>query len=182
MLIAQAKKKENIAEYILYMWQVEDQIRAFGLDIDLIQAKIIDAYDQPDKVKADIRSWYESLIDMMKREGVAEKGHIQLNKNVIIDLTDLHNRLLASSKETFYQMTYYKVLPFIVELRAKASGAEVCEIETCLNLMYGLLMLHLQHKAISKGTQEAARHVSEFLGLLAVKFKQDRDEGLDLDN
>ena len=34
MIIASQKKKENIAEYLLYMWQIEDIIRAYGLDID----------------------------------------------------------------------------------------------------------------------------------------------------
>ncbi len=37
MIIASQKKKENIAEYLLYMWQIEDIIRAYGLDIDQIQ-------------------------------------------------------------------------------------------------------------------------------------------------
>ena len=42
MYIASKKRKENIAEYILYMWQVEDMIRANGCDIDRIKANIID--------------------------------------------------------------------------------------------------------------------------------------------
>ena len=41
MIIASQKKKENIAEYLLYMWQIEDIIRAYGLDIDQIQKHII---------------------------------------------------------------------------------------------------------------------------------------------
>ena len=28
MITASAKKRENIAEYLLYMWQIEDLIRA----------------------------------------------------------------------------------------------------------------------------------------------------------
>lgn len=43
MIIASQKKKENIAEYLLYMWQIEDIIRAYGLDIDQIQKHIIDS-------------------------------------------------------------------------------------------------------------------------------------------
>ena len=31
MKIASQKRKENIAEYLLYMWQIEDIIRANGL-------------------------------------------------------------------------------------------------------------------------------------------------------
>ena len=41
MYTASAKKKENIAEYLLYMWQIEDIIRAYKLDIDLICANIV---------------------------------------------------------------------------------------------------------------------------------------------
>ena len=34
MIIARQKRKENIAEYLLYMWQVEDLIRANKFDMD----------------------------------------------------------------------------------------------------------------------------------------------------
>ena len=55
MIIASQKKKENIAEYLLYMWQIEDIIRAYGLDIDQIQKHIIDSYDLPEEQKKSMR-------------------------------------------------------------------------------------------------------------------------------
>ena len=36
MLIAREKKKNNIAEYILYMWQLEDMLRALKLDMEQV--------------------------------------------------------------------------------------------------------------------------------------------------
>jgi len=42
MLVASQKRKENIAEYLLYMWQMEDIVRAFNLDIERIRQNIID--------------------------------------------------------------------------------------------------------------------------------------------
>ena len=36
MFVAQEKRKANIAEYIIYMWQVEDMIRALKLDMTRI--------------------------------------------------------------------------------------------------------------------------------------------------
>lgn len=120
MIVAKQKRKENIAEYLLYMWQVEDLIRANQFDIDSIRRTVIAQYDQPDDVKEEIAGWYEELIEMMRSEGVKEKGHIQLNKNVIIALTDLHLRLLKSTKEMVYGTAYYKTLPYIVQLRAKS--------------------------------------------------------------
>ena len=131
MLIAQKKRKENISEYLLYMWQVEDLIRANHFDSDEIRRNLVDRYDQPAAVKEEIARWYEELADMMRQEGVMERGHIQLNKNVIIALTDLHLRLLKSPKEMIYGSMYYKTLPYIVQLRAKSGGEDIPEIETC---------------------------------------------------
>jgi hypothetical protein len=181
MLIARGKKTENIAEYLLYMWQIEDLIRAFAFDIEKVQTHIIDHYDQPAEVKTEIREWYESLIDMMRLEDVTTKGHLQINKNVILELDELHNLLLNLPKENFYLMTYHKVLPLIVELRAKPGGKEYGEVETCLNLLYGLLLLRLQKKEISDETVQAATLISEFLRMLSAKYKQDKEEGLDLE-
>lgn len=174
MITASQKKRENIAEYLLYMWQIEDLIRANGLDIDKIQTSIIDQYKNltPEQ-KKEMREWYESLIDMMRREGVAEKGHLQLNKNVIIALDDLHRRLLADSKFAAYSAQFYHTLPIIVELRAKAGDEKAGEIETLFNALYGILMLRLQGKEISEETAQAAAQISKFLALLSHYYKQD---------
>ena len=176
MIIASQKKKENIAEYLLYMWQIEDLIRAYGLDIDRIQQQIIDPYDISPEQKKAMREWYESLIDMMHAEGV------ELNKNVLIDLTDLHLRLLKSTREPFYGAAFFKTLPYIVELRAKAGDEKAGELETCFNALYGVLLLRLQKKEIKPDTLKAIQQISSFLSLLAEKYKQDKAGELKLEN
>lgn len=182
MIIARQKRKENIAEYLLYMWQVEDLIRANHFDIDSIRRTVISQYDQPDEIKEGIAAWYEELIEMMRSEGVTEKGHIQLNKNVIITLTDLHLRLLKSTKEMIYGAAYYKTLPYIVQLRAKSGGEELPELETCFNAIYGFLLLRMQGKAVSPETQEAIKQISSFLALLAGKYREDMNGELKLED
>lgn len=182
MIIAKQKRKENIAEYLLYMWQVEDLIRANRFDADSIRRTVISQYDQPEEVKEEISVWYQELIEMMRSEGVMEKGHIQLNKNVIIALTDLHLRLLKSTKEMIYGAAYYKTLPFIVQLRAKSGGEELPELETCFNAIYGFLLLRMQGKPVSPETQEAIKQISSFLGLLAEKYREDMNGELKLED
>lgn len=179
MLIAQKKRKENISEYLLYMWQVEDLIRANHFDSDEIRRNLVDRYDQPAAVKEEIARWYEELADMMRQEGVMERGHIQLNKNVIIALTDLHLRLLKSPKEMIYGSMYYKTLPYIVQLRAKSGGEDIPEIETCFTAVYGYLVLRMQGKEVSPETLEAIKQISAFLALLAEKYKDDMEGKLD---
>ena len=182
MIVAKQKRKENIAEYLLYMWQVEDLIRANHFDIDSIRRTVISQYDQPDEVKEEIAVWYEELIEMMRSEGVMEKGHIQLNKNVIITLTDLHLRLLKSTKEMIYGAAYYKTLPHIVQLRTKSGGEELPELETCFNAIYGFLLLRMQGKPVSPETQEAIKQISSFLALLAEKYREDMNGELKLED
>ena len=110
MYTASQKKKDNIAEYLLYMWQIEDLIRANGLDMERIKANILDKYTNLNEAQLkELAGWYESLIDMMRREEVQEKGHLQINRNVIIDLDDLSRRLLANPKYSDYSRAYYDV-------------------------------------------------------------------------
>lgn len=182
MITASVKKKENIAEYLLYMWQIEDLIRANGLDIDKIQASIIDQYkDLPEEQRKEMRDWYESLVDMMRREGVMEKGHLQINKNVIIQLEDLHRQLLNDQKFASYSAQFYHTLPIIVELRAKAGDNKSGEIETCFNALYGILLLRLQGKEISEETKEATAQISKFLAVLSMYYKKDYNKELFVD-
>lgn len=179
MFTASEKKRENIAEYLLYMWQIEDLIRANALDLDKIEESIISKYTSLDeKQKKELRDWYESLIDMMRIEGVAEKGHLQINKNVLIQLNDLHKRLLADNKFAEYAAEFYKTLPYIVELRAKAGENKADELETCFNLLYGILLLRLQQKEITSETLEAAQQISKFLALLSKYYKLDYNNEL----
>ena len=76
--------------------------------------------------------WYETCARMMRIEGVMEKGHLQINKNVIIELTDLHQRLLQIDPRAVLWSSLFKALPYIVELRARSGNAEAGEIEDML--------------------------------------------------
>lgn len=180
MFTASEKKRENIAEYLLYMWQIENIIRAFDLDIDKIDKEIIEKYiNLTDEQKHTLHEWYESLIDMMRREGVEKSDHLQINKNVIIALDDLHKRLLADNKFADYSAEFYKTLPYIVELRAKAGEEKAGEIETCLNALYGIMLLRMQGKEISKETMEAIGQITKFLSMLSGYYKKDFNNELE---
>lgn len=178
MFIASQKRKENIAEYLLYMWQIEDIIRANELDIDKIEKNVIDKFRLDNSRRREMVDWYESLIDMMRREDVEKSGHLQLNKNVIIQLTDLHLALLKDPRFPEYTAEFYKTLPFIVELRAKSGGNPTGEIETCFNALYGMLMLRLQSKEISSDTQNAITQISKFIAILTRNFHLDQEDKL----
>lgn len=178
MYVASQKRKENVAEYLLYMWQVEDLIRANGLDLARIEENIIDRSGLAPEQRKEMAGWYESLIDMIRREDVEQKGHLQINKNMVGQLAALHHQLLQDPKFQDYHAEFYKTLPYIVELRAKAGDDKAGEIETCFNALYGWLMLRLKGQEISPETQQAMRQIARFVALLARDFHLDEQEKL----
>lgn len=179
MFIAQELRKNSIAEYLLYMWQVEDTIRAFDCSLARIRREYIDRFDYNEEQKEEETDWFGNLIRMMNTEGCRQQGHLQINKVTLQMMTELHQQLLSSSKFPFYNAEYYKVLPFIVELRNRGANKEEGEVETCLNLLYGVMMLRLQNKEITPNTQHALKEVSTFIGMLSDYYKKDKEEPLE---
>ena len=179
MYIAQELRKKNIAEYILYMWQVEDTIRAFGCQLSRIRREYIEQFDYTDEQKEEETDWFGKLIRMMNEEGCRERGHLQINKTTLMMLEDLHRQLIDSTKFPFYTSEYYKVLPYIVELRNRGANKKENEIETCFNSLYGVMMLKLQKKDISPDTAHAVKEITTLIGMLNDYYFKDKSEGLE---
>ena len=178
MYIANELRKKNIAEYLLYMWQIEDTIRAFGCSLSRIRHEYIDRFDYTDEQKEEETDWFGNLIRMMNQEGCREQGHLQINKVVMLQLQELHAQLLLSPKFPFYNAEYYKVLPYIVELRNRGASKEENEVETCFNSLYGVMMLRLQKKEITANTQHAVQEISTLIGMLNDYYLKDKQEPL----
>ena len=181
MFVAQELRKNNIAEYLLYMWQVEDTIRAFGCSLSRIRKEYIDRFNYTDEQKEEEADWFGNLIRMMNQEGCREQGHLQINKVVMQQLQELHAQLLASPKFPFYNSEYYKVLPFIVELRNRGADKDENEVETCFNSLYGVMMPRLQKKEITPNTQAAVKEITTFIGMLNDYYLKDKQEPLEFE-
>ena len=179
MKIAQSLKESNIAEYLIYMWQIEDLIRANGCDLQRVEENLISRFPEEDRPA--LKEWYGHLITMMYEEDVRQAGHLQINRNVLQNLTELHARLAASPQFPFYSAAYFKALPFIVELRSRNGKKEEPEIETCFEALYGVMLLRLQRKEISPETAKAIEAISNFLSMLANYYDKDKRGELKLD-
>lgn len=180
MYISQELRKKSIAEYLLYMWQVEDIIRAYDCSLTRLRREYISRFDYDDEQISELTDWYGNLVTMMNGEGKRESGHLQINQVVLQQMVELHAQLLESTKFPFYTAQYYKVLPFIVELRNRGDKNQN-EIETCLNALYGTMMLRLQNREISPDTKHAITEITTFVGLLSDYFLKDKEEGLEFD-
>lgn len=174
MIIAQEKKKTNIAEYILYMWQIEDMIRANQFNMDLIEKNIIQKFDQPEDIKEEMQEWYKDLVRRMQEEGIQEKGHFQFLHDIVDELENLHMTLIRDPNELEYIQAYNTAKPGIAELRNKSQGTARGDIEACLQGLYGILLLRLQNKPINPATQDAQKSISSLIALLSEKYLENK--------
>ena len=180
MFISQELRKKSIAEYLLYMWQIEDIISVYDVNLTRIRREYISQFDYDDEQKEELTDWFGNLVRMMNNEGKRQSGHLQINTIVLQQLIELHQQLIKSPKFPFYNAEYFKVLPLIVELRRKGNTEEN-EIETCFNALYGVMMLRLQQKEISTETQHAITEITTLIGMLSDYYIKDKEEGLKFD-
>lgn len=170
MLIAKEKRKENIAEYVLYMWQIEDTIRALKFDMNLIEEKLVSQFKQPQNVKDEIRNWYTNLILAMHEEEIKEIGHLKMVTGIVSEIFELHKRVLLEVKDESYTRVFSEAQPNIEAFKDKLNMPEANEIEICFVGLYGLLLLRLKQKPITEETQKAMQTFSNLLSTLSIYY------------
>ena len=148
-------KKDNIAEYILYLWQMEDYLRAF-----------------PEQAGA--TKELSELNEMMHLEGIVEGGHLQLAQNALDELENLHAELL--NEDAMYRAAVIRLTPQLNLLKAKTDRPTMSDIEACLVLLYQIMLLRLQKKEISPETASVQQQATQVLQFLSRTYYANQSE------
>jgi len=170
MIIAEQKKKENIAEYLIYMYQVEDLIRANNFDPQQIDRQIISQFDTDYGTRREMLEWYKGLIDRMVSEGKEKNGHMEFLNSITKNLSDLNVELLHAPLNNEFKDAWDKAKTNIDALRMRSGHTHENDVQLALNGLYGLLILKLKKEEISKETTEAFGAISEWIALLAAEY------------
>lgn len=170
MIIAQEKKKSNIAEYILYMWQVEDMIRACKFDIELIEKTIIRQMKLDPLQNEETKIWYADLIEKMHKEKITETGHFSFVNNIIEQLNTFHLNQLKNPNEIKHSEVYKWAKENIEALQSKINSKQNNDVLTAFTGLYGILVLRLKRKEISQETAQAMQTISNFIAYLSASF------------
>ncbi|MEB2785714.1 DUF4924 family protein [Algoriphagus persicinus] len=168
--VAKNKKSNNIAEYIIYMYQMEDLIRSYQGNADEIKTFVVEKYPVSEEEKKEITLWYLTLLAQMKSQDILEKGHLtELNK-LVSELAQIHWNLLKT--DPAYFEAYGKAKPFILEAVMQAEGQDLGnEIQICLNGVYGLLLCRLLGKKVSDEQLKSADAYGDVLSTLSYHYK-----------
>ncbi len=174
MYIAEKLRKQNVTAYLAYMYQVEDVIRACGLNVDTIRENYLSCFGYNREQTEKAVEWYTALAGMMKEEGCREQGHVQVVRATLTLLQDRHRELLANHKHPDYEAAYGRALPMLVELRAKG-GREKSEVENCMDAIYGLSVLEMRHQTVSEGTREGLKPVAQLMEMLGELYRNPQE-------
>lgn len=179
MLIAQQKKDQNIAEYIVYMYQIEDIIRAFKLDENAIMENFV-LPQLPDRsFENKYREWYKDLIKQMKMQRIDEKGHLAELNEIIVELSYLHQTLLTAAKDQKYIDIFERALPLMEDFISRSNLKDKNHIEIAFHAMYMKLLMKLQKKEISAETEEAFDSMRMLLAYLGRSYHKMKTGDLD---
>jgi len=170
MITAQKKRNENIAEYVLYLFQVEDLIRAFQFNISNIEIKLVSQYQVDENKRLEILEWYKNLCAMMEKEGIREKGHLQFLSNQINELNEFHLKLMDTAINKEYVGVFQSISGLITELNLKGNSVKN-DLQISLDAIYGFLLLKMQQKNITVETTEAIKRLSSWLSLLSKLYR-----------
>ncbi len=162
MYIAKQKRKENIAEYILYIWQLEDLFRALLFNDQAIWNSLVEPQEQLDaQQKEQTYFWYLDLVNLLKSEGKTATGHIEHTIHLISDLNDLHLQLLKLPSGASYAVRYASTSGEIAKLRGLLEDRGASDIEVCFRALYSVVLLRIKDK---EGAQE---HINDVLEVVS---------------
>ncbi len=170
MIIAKQKKEENIIEYILYIRQIQEIIRANKFDINKISDLVISKYDISSGLKDEMTNWYKDLIADMKAQKIEKSGDLLMIKEIIKELDIIHNNLLNDKNELKHTELYRWAEPNIKEYRVLSKANKESEVEICINAINSLLLLRLKNQAISDETAQAMQTFSNLLANLSLHY------------
>jgi len=179
MLIANQKQQENIAEYILYMYQVEDVVRAYNLDLDRLMAEFVVPQITNPSFTLQYHKWYSSIISQMKAQRIEKTGHLNELKDILIELSYLHNTLINLADDHKYKGLFNSALPFINEFKEKSNLKDKNEIEIAFHALYMKLLMRLKKQEISSATEEAFDSMRILLAYLAKAYHQMKNGSMD---
>lgn len=175
MLVAKQKRRENIAEYILYLWQIEDLMRSMSLDADKIYTSLVARYDVDDNKKQEIFFWYISIVNLLKEEQKEQSGHNSHTLQIIRQLDVLHSALLKTDRK--YAAIYQAAASDVEDFRDRNGNHRASDVEICFDALYINLLLNIKREALSQATSQAFDRIRSVVAYLAAKYKQTEEAG-----
>lgn len=179
--IAEEKRRLNIAEYLLFIWQMEDLLRGLDFDMKRLVDEILVSIEDDKELGENIQ-WFQKMSTSMKSSGLHVSGHLPETYEILNELQLLQHTLITVIGDANFIKYHAAAKPVIEDFRLKAEQIPRGDIETALTAVYGILTLKLANKEISSETKEAVVIITSYLAQLAKSYNAMKSGQLPLNN
>lgn len=181
MDIAKAKRHENIAEYILYLWQLEDLLRALQFSPEAIFSQFIaPRTDVADEQKHVYLLWYMDIANLLHQEDKDEKGHLEHTLHLISDLHDLHLQLMKLPVGEHYRQTYARLEAELPHLREVMGNPGISDTELCFRALYATMLYRIKGEGEKSAVADTIEVISPVIAELADTYRKVEQGEIDL--
>ena len=181
MYIAQQKRRENIAEYILYLWQLEDLLRALKFSPEAIYTSLVERSEYDEQTKQQIFMWYMSLAGLLQEEGKGERGHLSHTLHLLGDMENLHLQLLELPVGAAYRALWAPLKEELPRLRIVIARDGISDVELCFRALYATMLYRIKGDQSKDGAiEDVVSLISPVIALLAQIYHQVERGEIDL--
>ena len=151
MDIAKTKRRENIAEYILYLWQLEDLLRALQFSPEAVHSQLIAPRNLSQPEQRLYLEWYMDIADLLRQEGKERQGHLD--------------------------HTLHLIAPELPRLRAVLGRNETSDTELCFRALYAAMLYRIRGEGGQQAVADTVEYISPAIAELASMYgKVERGE------
>ncbi len=180
MDISRHLRSQNIAEYILYLWQLEDLFRSLQFSPEAIYSQFVATRTElSPEAQRTIFEWYKEMCEMLEREGKRQSGHLEHTLHLVGDLHDLHLRLLKLPIGARYRTLWVTLEEVLPDLRSivKDQSDEMSDIELCFRALYGAMLYRLKGENGKGAVEDTIAYISPVIAeLSSIYGKAERGE------
>lgn len=169
-----ALQSENVAEYLLYMYQLEAMVRSLDFNIDLIDQQLLaPAFEDPNQRQEQLQ-WYAQMTAEMQQRQLLKEGHLEQVDEILVELIYLHNTLLTILNDDKYKGLCEHANEALRAFKVKSNMSNRHDVEVLLHAMFMKLQLKMKKQEISPETEAALDLFRIQLAYLSQQYKRMR--------
>lgn len=169
MDIAIKRRRENIAEYILYLWQIEDLLRALQFSPEAIFSQLVAPRNLDETEQQTYLLWYMDIANLLREEHKEQSGHLDHTLHLIEDMHQLHLRLMQLPIGAEHRLLFAKVEPHLAVLRERLQGRSVSDTELCFRALYATMLYRIKGQG-EKAVEDTLQYISPVVAHLTATY------------
>ena len=101
------------------------------------------------------------IVNLLRKEGKEESGHLEHTLHLIADMHNLHLQLLHNPAGEHYRQTFSRLLPQLPQLRTMVKKEDISDTELAFRALYAAMLYRI------KGDEKRAATINDTIELVS---------------